>query len=238
MMHQNRIFITGTDTEVGKTLFTVALIHALQKASKSVTAFKPVAAGCELIDEQWSNEDARAIIEALETKVDYQSVNPVALKSPIAPHIAATQESVTLNVERLQGLVDLDAQDSEFVLVEGAGGWLVPLNDQETFADYVKAEQLDVILVVGLKLGCINHALLTQQSIKNSGLNLIGWVANHVDLDMLEQQANIETLTQSLDCPLVAEIPWLGLREKAQNQSQSLTEIACDYVRIGEFLTL
>lgn len=237
-MHPNKIFITGTDTEVGKTFFTVALIHALQNAGKSVMAYKPVAAGCELIDGRWSNEDARAIIQALNAKVDYQTVNPVALKSPIAPHIAAQQESIELNVEHLQAKVNLAVQDVDFLLVEGAGGWLVPLNKHQTFADYAQAEQLDVILVVGLKLGCINHALLTEQAIKNSGLNLIGWVANHVDPNMLEQQANIETLTQSLNCPLLAEIPWLTPSEHAKNQPQSLTEIACDYVRIGEFLTL
>ncbi|MCW9017641.1 MAG: dethiobiotin synthase, partial [Kangiellaceae bacterium] len=221
-----------------KTFFTVALIRALKKTGKKVMAYKPVAAGCELINGKWSNEDARAIIQVLDTQVEYQSVNPIALKSPIAPHIAAQQESVDLNVGRLQELIKLDSEAAEFILVEGAGGWLVPLNEQQTLADYATAEQLDVLLVVGLKLGCINHALLTQQVIKSSGLKLVGWVANHIDPNMLEQQANIHTLKKSLDCPLVAEIPWLTPNGRVKNQSQSLTEIACDYVRIGEFLTL
>ncbi len=209
MIMQKKLFITGTDTEVGKTLFTCALIKALQDAGKSILAFKPVAAGCELINNQLKNEDALAIQETLTGSIEYQKVNPIALRQPIAPHIAANIEQLDLNVSLLQQKIDLKSLEHEFLLIEGAGGWLVPLNDKETFADYAVAESMQVILVVGLKLGCINHALLTQQNIAQQGLKLVGWVANHIDPDMQNHQQNIETLKQRLDCPMLAEIPYI-----------------------------
>ncbi|TQV89879.1 dethiobiotin synthase [Aliikangiella coralliicola] len=200
--------MTGTDTEVGKTFFTASLIHALQNAQHSVRAFKPIAAGCELENGQFKNEDALALMQAMTLPTVYEQVNPIALQRPIAPHIAAKMEGMALSVEQLQQLVPLASIDESFILVEGAGGWLVPLNEQQTFADYVAAENLAVVLVVGLKLGCINHALLTQESIKAAGLELVGWVANHIDPEMLNQQQNIETLNSLLDCPMLAELPF------------------------------
>ena len=222
---QKRIFITGTDTEVGKTLFTAALVIALQNEKRSVMAFKPVAAGCDWHEGQLKNEDALTLIDALNEEVSYQVVNPIALVKPIAPHISAIEDNVELSVNQIQSSCNFAQYPQSVLLVEGAGGWLVPLNDQQTFADYVKAESLDVILVVGLKLGCINHALLSQQSIINSGLNLIGWVANHIDPNMLNQQQNIETLSKSLKCPLIAQIPHLD--------GDNLAVSASKYVRIG-----
>lgn len=208
-MMQKKIFITGTDTDVGKTLFTTALVKALQNTKQSVIAFKPVAAGCEMIDGELKNEDALNIIDVMTEDVTYQEVNPITLIKPIAPHISAVEDGVELSVDSIQASCFLSKYQQSNILVEGAGGWLVPLNDEETFADYVIAESLDVILVVGLKLGCINHALLSQQSIINSGLKLIGWVANHIDPNMLNQQQNIETLSKRLDCPIIAQIPHL-----------------------------
>lgn len=207
-MKQRKIFVTGTDTEVGKTFFTAALVTALQQ-HYSVIGLKPVAAGCEWREERWQNEDALQLMEAMQTNHNYADINPIALQPPIAPHIAAKQANIELSVATLQKACPLENLPQDYVIVEGAGGWLVPLNDEETFADYVEKQNLDVILVVGLKLGCINHALLTANNVLSRGLNLVGWVANHIDPDMLNQQENIETLNNRLNCPLIAEIPYI-----------------------------
>lgn len=216
MKLQKKIFITGTDTDVGKTLFTAALIKLLIECGQSVMAFKPIAAGCELIleekqpeDDAFVNDDALTLIKSMGKEVSYQIVNPIALKSAIAPHIAASQMGCELSIKKLQSVILLDNHKESFLLLEGAGGWLVPLNQNETYADYVESELLEVILVVGLRLGCINHALLTQNNILSRGLKLVGWVANHIDPDMQNQQENIQTLKQSLQCPLIAEIPYI-----------------------------
>ena len=223
-MTQRKIFITGTDTDVGKTFFTTALITALQNKKQSVMAIKPVAAGCELIDNTLKNEDALNIIEVLSESVAYQDVNPIALTKAIAPHISASEEGLELSVKALQQACDLSNYSQSYILIEGAGGWLVPLNKSETFADYVKAETLDVILVVGMRLGCINHALLSQQSILSCGLNLVGWVANHIDTQMQNQRQNLETLTKRLNCPLIAQIPYC--------EGDNAVSQASTYVRI------
>lgn len=225
MNEQKRIFITGTDTDVGKTFFSAALIMALQKSQYSVLAFKPVAAGCEWFDGELKNQDALTLIDAMAVEMDYQTVNPIALEKPIAPHLSAIEDGTTLSVDIIRQSCLLNQYSSSYILVEGAGGWLVPLNDNETFADYVKSESLDVILVVGLKLGCINHALLSQQSIIAKGLNLVGWVANHIDPQMLQQQENIETLKQALNCPLIAQIPYIT-SDKPINQASKYVSIA------------
>jgi dethiobiotin synthetase len=215
-----KIFITGTDTEVGKTFFSCALIRALRESNHTVMAYKPIAAGCELIDGNPKNEDALALIKALDFSGDYTLINPIALRQPIAPHIAAELEQVTLSVKKLQQSINLANSKTQLTLVEGAGGWLVPLNNTETMADYAVAENLSVILVVGLKLGCINHALLTAAMIRRQGLTLVGWVANHIDPDMLNQTQNIETLKKQLNCPLIAEIPFLEGTDKIEAASK------------------
>ncbi len=227
-MKQKKIFITGTDTDVGKTFFTAALVTALQNEKRSVIALKPVAAGCEMLDGQLKNEDALTLIDVMNEDVSYQYINPIALTKPIAPHISAIEDGVELSVESIQQACNLSNYSQYHLLVEGAGGWLVPLNDNETFADYVVAESLDVILVVGMKLGCINHALLSQQSIASSGLKLVGWVANHIDPSMLNQNQNIETLSKALNCPLIAQIPHLT--------GDNLAAQASKYVKIAAYL--
>lgn len=225
MKKQKKIFITGTDTEVGKTFFTVSLVHAIQNQKRSVIALKPVAAGGELDNDQVKsngqikNEDALLLLAAMNEKHKYQTINPIVLKDPIAPHIAAKIENIPLNVDLLKSACDLNQLTQEFILIEGAGGWLVPLNGSETMADYVKAVECDVIMVVGMKLGCINHALLTKRAIESQGSNLIGWVANHVDPNMLNQKENLETLKAELNCPLIAEIPFM--RHNNHNQYAS-----------------
>jgi len=207
--NQKRIFITGTDTGVGKTFFTAALVSALQNAQRSVIAFKPVAAGCELMDGKLKNEDALVLMDAMNEDISYKTINPISLRQPIAPHLSALEDGVELSVSRIRQVCRLSDYSHSTLLIEGAGGWLVPLNKEETFADYAVAESLEVILVVGMKLGCINHALLTQQSILDRGLKLTAWVANQIDPQMLYQSQNIETLSKRLDCPLIAQIPYI-----------------------------
>ena len=206
-------FVTGTDTEVGKTFSTVALTHALRAAGRRVAVLKPVASGCERIAGVWQNDDARALRAAAENDQDYASVNPLALIPAIAPHIAAQEAGVDLSVARLLQLTEATRNRCDDVLlIEGAGGFLVPLNDHESYADFVQALQLPVILVVGMRLGCINHALLTAEAIRARGLRFAGWVANSPQPTMNRYAENLAYLREHLSAPLLAEIPWQAER--------------------------
>lgn len=232
-------FITGTDTEVGKTYVTCQLLKAAQKASLSAIGYKPIAAGCEQINGEWVNEDALNIqkacskirenkaikaIDNTELKsaseesgqtLPLHQINPIALRPPIAPHIAALEEGVALSFEKIaQGLDKLQAYKPDFLLMEGAGGWRLPLivGDEYTPTYYlsgvVKALNMDVILVVGMRLGCLNHALLTAEAIRADGLTIKGWVANDITGNMTRYQENLHSLKAMLPEPLLAEIPY------------------------------
>lgn len=225
MQQQKRIFITGTDTDVGKTLVTSCLIEKFQQAKYSVIAIKPVAAGCVWLDGQLKNSDALILQQSMDQRISYDLVNPIALESPIAPHIAAGKENKNLSVQSLQMQCNLSQHQSDILLVEGAGGWLVPLNDTETLADFVLAESMEVILVVGLKLGCISHALLTIKAIEATGLKLVGWVANLIDPDMSVVAENMGTLKQRINAPLIGEIPYI--------ESDNIIQEAIEYVNIS-----
>lgn len=206
-------FITGTDTEIGKTFATVALTRALRIAGRRVSVLKPVASGCERIEGIWQNDDARALRAAADNDQDYVSVNPLALVPAIAPHIAAQEAGVELSVARLLQLTDATrSRRDELLLIEGAGGFLVPLNAQESYADFVQVLQLPVILVVGMRLGCINHALLTAEAIRARGLTLAGWVANSPQPTMNRYTENLAYLRDHIQAPLLAEIPWQAER--------------------------
>ncbi len=222
---QKRIFITGTDTDVGKTLVTSCLIEKFQQAKCTVRAIKPVAAGCVWLEGQLKNSDALTLQQSMQQPISYDLVNPIALESSIAPHIAAAKENRTLSVQSLQQQCNLSQHQTDILLIEGAGGWLVPLNDNETLADFAIAESLDVILVVGLKLGCINHAMLTANTINASGLKLVGWVANIIDPNMLVIDENIETIKQQIKAPLIATIPYI--------ESDNIIQRAHEYVNIS-----
>jgi len=204
-----RYFVTGTDTAVGKTLITVALIKAAQAAGHTAIGCKPVAAGCAVVDGQPVNDDALEIQAAGSFPLEYRQVNPVALMDFMAPHLAAVNEGVTLDANTLVRHVD-ELPGAGFTFIEGAGGWLVPLNDNETLADVATALNTGVILVVGLRLGCINHALLSAAAIEAAGLNLVGWVGNCIDPDMPARESNIATLKQRITAPLLGIVPWMG----------------------------
>jgi dethiobiotin synthetase len=202
------VFIAGTDTEVGKTRVAVDMVRALVREGLKVAVMKPVAAGVVETPGGPRNADAFDLMAAANVKVPYKSVNPFCLTVPASPHIAA----------RIAGIrIDLDIIEREFaaiasrpeidrVVVEGAGGWLAPINDTESMADVAVTLGLPVILVVGLRLGCLNHALLTAQAIRASGLTFAGWIANHVQPRFEHADENIALLEQRLDAPLLESV--------------------------------
>ncbi|WP_334049228.1 dethiobiotin synthase [Alteromonas gracilis] len=232
-------FITGTDTEVGKTYVTCQLLNAAQRLSLRAIGYKPIAAGCELVNGEWVNEDALNIQKASAKirvgeviddvdglKADSENrksgqtlplhqINPIALKPAIAPHIAALEEGVALTFDEIaKGLDELHAYQPDLLFMEGAGGWRLPLTvgDEYTptycLSDVVKSLKMDVILVVGMRLGCLNHALLTAEAIRADGLTIKGWVANDVTGNMTRYQENLYSLKAMLPEPLLAEIPY------------------------------
>lgn len=192
-------FVTGTDTEVGKTWVSCRLLERAREGGLSCYGLKPVAAGCEETAEGWRNDDALQLMAASSVKLPYDTVNPVAFKAPIAPHIAAQQEGKVITLARLVGYVRgaLSAHPADLILIEGAGGWRVPLNDREMLSALAKELELPVIQVVGMKLGCISHALLTAEAIQKDGLRYAGTMANcfgHMEV----QEENLLTLRQHL----------------------------------------
>ena len=206
------IFVTGTDTGVGKTRVSAALLHALAKHYPRVVGMKPIAAGTELINGVLANEDVLALRAASTVQVPAALDNPVLLPDPLSPHLAAQRAGVRITVAQLLAAYQTLCTHADAVVVEGAGGFLVPLSDTENGADLARALALPVVLVVGLRLGCLNHALLTAQAIAAAGLPLAGWVANHVDPTMLAPADNIAYLQQQLltryQTPLLATVPY------------------------------
>ena len=202
-------FITGTDTSVGKTLIATALLRLARDNGRTTLGLKPVAAGCALVNGQWMNKDAQQLLRVSTGKPDYATVNPLALREPMAPHIAAARENRTIVAGELVQHCRAQLGSADFTVIEGAGGWLVPLNDHETMADIAVGIGCPVILVTGLRLGCINHTLLTAAAIAAAGLPLAGWVANHIDPDMAVADANIAALEQRLAAPLLGHVPYM-----------------------------
>lgn len=198
-------FVTGTDTEVGKTWVSCRLLERAKQDGLSCYGLKPIAAGCEDTAEGPRNEDALALMAASSVKLSYEQVNPVALKAAIAPHIAAQDEQRALSAERLAGYLrgTLMSHKADLILVEGAGGWRVPLNNREPLSRLPQIMKWPVILVVGMKLGCINHALLTVEAIKRDGLELAGWVANDLGKPMERLEDNIRTLESIIAAPRI-----------------------------------
>ena len=199
-------FITGTDTDVGKTCATIALMRYFKRQGKTVLGMKPVASGCTLQADELKNADALLIQENASVKVDYQLINPYAYELSVSPHIAGVHSPVKLEiiVECFNSLKAL----AEVIIVEGAGGWYVPLNAQDDISDLANALGLPVILVVGLRLGCINHAKLSYQAIQLSGIACVGWIAVCVDPDLLNRDENIQTITAALPVPLLGILPY------------------------------
>ena len=206
-----KFFVAGTDTEIGKTTIACGLLEAGNQRGWRTLALKPVAAGAEPSEDGPRNDDAVALMQSASVKLSYEQVNPVLFEPPIAPHIAAQQVGKRLTVSQLAGYCRGSLMTpSDLALVEGAGGWRVPLSGRETLAGLAVELQLLVILVVGMKLGCLNHALLTAEAIRRDGLQLAGWVANTVDSNMSCFEENVETLRQLLPAPCLGVVPSLS----------------------------
>jgi dethiobiotin synthetase len=202
-------FIAGTDTGVGKSLVAVCLLKALSSYGLRVVGMKPIAAGAEVTENGLRNEDALALRAASNVEADYVTTNPYCLQAPVSPHIAAREAGITIEIPRIKQSYDELARCANCVVVEGAGGWLAPISDMCTMADIARVLDLPVILVVGLRLGCLNHALLTAQSITASGLHLAGWVGSQTDPHLARLEDNVATLEQRLSQPPIAVIPFI-----------------------------
>lgn len=200
------LFITGTDTGVGKTTIALVLMRALQARGLRVIGMKPVASGCVQTSDGLRNDDAEKLRAQSSVTVPYAWVNPYAFEPPIAPHIAAEKIGVTIDVEVIRACYEKIAQQADVVIVEGAGGWLVPINNEQTMADIAVSLRLPVISVVAIRLGCLNHALLTTQAVADSGMTLIGWVANVMERNSAVVEENIDMLRRRTCADFLGEM--------------------------------
>lgn len=207
---QQSYFITGTDTNVGKTRTTLALMHYFKQQGKTVIAMKPVASGCTLQNGQLKNDDALLLQQHASVPIDYELINPYAYLQAVSPHIAGVDNPVQL--DKVEEAYRSLQSRADVVLVEGVGGWYAPVNDRQAVSDMAGYLGLPVIMVVAIRLGCINHARLTYQAIQASGLRCAGWIANCTDSDMPYREENIATIKKLLDTPLLGVLPY---QEKA-----------------------
>lgn len=217
------LFVTGTDTGVGKTWISVGLLERLAAVGRRAAGVKPVASGCRMTAAGLRNEDAELLHRYSSVHLDYGAVNPLAFEPPIAPHIASEAAGQRIDIEALRRHVAALRQRVDWVVVEGIGGWEVPLNDTQSTADLAVALGLPVVLVVGLRLGCLNHALLTAHAIRQRGLQLAGWVANTVSPEFACLHENVRALQSRIDAPMLGLVPHLT---------------RCDPARIGAALAL
>jgi dethiobiotin synthetase len=201
-------FITGTDTGVGKTLVACALLHAFVRAGQRVVGMKPVAAGATPTATGLSNEDVVQLRAAANVEAPLELVNPYCFEPPIAPHLAAAQADIEIELDTIARAYGTLAVRADVMVVEGVGGWRAPLNVMQDGADLAARLGLPVILVVGIRLGCLNHALLTARAIEECGLVCVGWIANRIDPQMLEADRNVSALEQRLSAPLLGDIDY------------------------------
>ncbi|HRP35110.1 MAG TPA: dethiobiotin synthase [Gammaproteobacteria bacterium] len=228
------VFVTGTDTGVGKTLFSAALLLALGAAGVRAAACKPVAAGCRREGGRLVNDDAELLARLAPAQAPLAVVNPVALEAAVAPHIAAAEAGIRLDAGALAAACRRAAAGADFLVVEGAGGWRVPLGPDSTLAAVAAALGLPVVLVVGLRLGCLNHALLSAAAIRADGLALAGWVANPLDPDMPRREENIAALVEHLGTPPLARLPACDGRGETDRARQAAAALPADIAaRLG-----
>jgi dethiobiotin synthetase len=201
-------YVTGTDTGIGKTHSSVALLHALRAQGLRATGMKPVASGCERIDGEWKNEDALALVAASDPRPAYADCNPFALEHPLAPELAARDAGVEVSLPPILAAHARLAAFADAVVVEGVGGWAAPLSANLMQADLVRALGIPVVLVVGLRLGCLNHALLSARAIEADGCRLVGWIANAIDPAMERAEDNIAMLAARLPAPCWGRLPF------------------------------
>jgi dethiobiotin synthetase len=210
-MSTQGIFVTGTDTGVGKTVIACALVRALREEGARVAVMKPVASGSLETAEGLRNTDALALIEAAGPLYPhaYEEVNPYCFEPAISPHIAAKEAKIEVDTSMIRQKYDRLAAGVDWVVVEGAGGWFAPINERQTMADLAWALSIPALLVVGLKLGCLNHAQLTRLGVESHGVRLAGWVVSGIDRHMTRVEANLETLERVLGEPPLAVVPHL-----------------------------
>ncbi|GAB2623544.1 dethiobiotin synthase [Novilysobacter erysipheiresistens] len=206
-MKHGQFYVTGTDTGVGKSIASAALLHALRARGMRAVGMKPVASGCEWIDDAWRNEDALLLQAASDPRPAYADINPYALRAPVAPELALRDDDVDLHLAPILAAHARLAASADAVVVEGVGGWTAPLSAGLDQLDLVRALRLPVVLVVGLRLGCINHARLSVRAIQADGVELIGWIANEVDPTMARVDENFEILRQRLPVPCWGRLP-------------------------------
>ncbi|OBT15931.1 dethiobiotin synthase [Vibrio sp. UCD-FRSSP16_10] len=209
-------FIAGTDTDVGKTVVSRALLQAFNAKGLSTIGYKPVAAGCEPTEQGLTNSDALYLQAAASIELPYQDVNPCSLMTPASPHIAANIDETEVDTKLLSTKLHQHQTNADIVLVEGAGGWRVPISSERYLSQWVAEEKLPVILVVGVKLGCLNHAILTAETIRNDGLNVIGWVANRVNPCEEHYKEIITFLEARMGAPKIGEIPYMRSVKKQE----------------------
>lgn len=221
-------FVTGTDTDVGKTVVSAGLLAAANTRGLSTAALKPVAAGCIETAEGLRNSDALLLQQTMSLPLSYDEINPIALAPAIAPHIAAQQANRKITIAQLAGFCrGTLMRRADLTLIEGAGGWRVPLNSREFLSALAVELRLPVILVVGMRLGCISHALLTAEAIARDGLTLAGWVANHCVEDMDFYDENVAAIRDSLRAPCLGEVPFLGAGRKDPDPQQVAQYLDC-----------
>jgi dethiobiotin synthetase len=218
-------FITGTDTGVGKTLVAVSLTRALVARGLRVAVMKPVAAGTVKTPEGEFNDDALELLAASNVKASYEDVNPWLLRTAASPHLAARADGVTIRHDRIAAAYGRLAAASDLVLAEGAGGWLAPISATETMADVAEKLALPVLLVVGLRLGCLNHALLTRDAVRARGLRFAGWIANKLQAEMPLATANVDTLSNRFGMAPLAVVP-LGTDPRSEPKASWAEEAA------------
>jgi dethiobiotin synthetase len=211
-MNRRGLFVTGTDTGIGKTFASTLLLRALRARGLRACGMKPVASGARLTSEGPRNEDAEALIAASDPPPAYADCNPFAFLDPIAPHVAARRSGVEVTLEPIRAAYDVLARNSDRVVVEGVGGWMAPLSDTLMQADLVRALELPVILVVGLRLGCLNHALLSTRAIEADGCLLAGWIANRIDPTMAAADDSLSTLRTRIAAPLLGVLAHAATR--------------------------
>ncbi len=206
--NKHAFFVTGTDTDVGKTYIAAALVRHFVQQEYLTVGMKPVAAGASLVNGRLLNSDVTELEKAGNVSASIDLINPYVFSPAIAPHIAAEQAGTQISLDKIATAFESLQAQADVVVVEGAGGFRVPINRQETMADLAVKLNLPVILVVGVRLGCINHALMTVGSIRAAGLNLVGWVANRMDPHMPAIEENIEMLKAMIKAPCIADVAW------------------------------
>ncbi len=209
-MSARGIFVTGTDTGVGKTVVACALVRGLRAQGLTVAVMKPVASGSERTPAGLRNADALALAAAAGYEGPYEELNPYCFEPPISPHIAAKEAGIEVDTNRIRHLYDAFAAGADWVVVEGAGGWFAPLNERQTMADIAWALTVPALMVVGLKLGCLSHAHLTRVGIEAHGVTFAGWVANAIDPGFARPAENLQALERLLGAPALASVPHLA----------------------------